>query len=127
MMNKKLNILVVDDDKLIRTLLVECLFRCEKFNEVHFAEEGNAALSIMENSNIDILLTDINMPNGMDGFKLIEEAVNKGITKNIFVFSGNSYNKDLIEMEERVKKFYSKPILNINRFIDEIISLSENT
>ncbi len=63
-------ILIADDDAHIRKLIALYL-RNEGFDTVE-AEDGIEALSIMENSTVDIVILDIMMPH-MDGWELCRE------------------------------------------------------
>lgn len=64
------HILVVEDDKNLRRLMATCLER--EGYDVYHAEDGEAALRIMETTHIDLIISDIMMPN-MDGYELTEE------------------------------------------------------
>lgn len=64
------NILVVEDDKNLRKLIVTCL---KRDNYTPFeATNGNEALDILDTNFIDLIITDIMMPE-MDGFELTRE------------------------------------------------------
>lgn len=104
--NKNVNLLIVDDDASIRNSLVFILKDGCGYN-VFSAEEGFQALDVMSKNKIDVLITDINMPNGMGGFELIEKTP-ENITK-IMVLSGYIDNKELIDQNKRVKAFFPKP------------------
>ena len=68
-MDKRQNILIVDDSKFNRDILKEILG--EKYNYLE-AENGNQAIQIVEeNPEIDLMLLDINMPQ-MNGFGVLE-------------------------------------------------------
>ncbi|MFN7025861.1 MAG: response regulator, partial [Pseudorhizobium sp.] len=68
-------ILLVDDEPLVRMVAFEILE--ELGYEVIEAEDGHAALQVLEaNANIDLLLTDVGLPNGMNGRQLAEAARN---------------------------------------------------
>ena len=60
------NILIIDDDKNIRKLMRVVLER-EGYN-VHAAENGKVALSVMDSVKVDIAIVDIMMPD-MDGYE----------------------------------------------------------
>jgi len=62
-------ILVVEDTKNFRTLMAARLEQAGY--EVLQAENGHAALSILENQQVDLIISDIMMPL-LDGFELIE-------------------------------------------------------
>lgn len=64
-------ILVVDDEKGLRGL-AESLLNIYGYN-VLTAENGSQALSILDENNVDLLLSDIVMP-GMDGYQLSTKA-----------------------------------------------------
>jgi DNA-binding NtrC family response regulator len=66
-----LNILIVDDDDLCRGLIGDAI-DSENVN-IFLASDGIEALSILNEDNIDILITDLNMPK-MDGLVLIDHA-----------------------------------------------------
>lgn len=69
-------ILVVDDNKNTRRLMRAVLE--EENYKVFTAEDGQAALDLMENQHIDLVLLDIMMPN-MDGYeftKILREMKN---------------------------------------------------
>ena len=70
-----MNILVVDDEKDIRTLF-EQKFRKEIRDKVFtfkFAHSGEEALGLLEDSKIVLILSDINMP-GMSGLELLRRV-----------------------------------------------------
>ena len=66
-------ILLVEDDPLIRQLLVEVL-RDERYDVLE-AAGGEAAARLLETAGeIDLLLTDVHMPGGHDGIELARIA-----------------------------------------------------
>jgi len=68
------NVLVVDDEVAICELSKNLLL--SKGYNVYVAESGEAALALLENTDIDLLLSDVIMPH-MDGFKLAEKVRQK--------------------------------------------------
>ncbi len=70
-MSPKPTILVVDDDKNTREGLERALRR--QF-VVRVAESAQRALSIMDDHDVDVLLSDVRMP-GMDGLALLQRTV----------------------------------------------------
>lgn len=65
-----MNILVVDDEMLIRSVIKEYLLN-EKYN-VFEAENGIEALRVFKEEKIDLVILDIMMPK-MDGFQTLSE------------------------------------------------------
>lgn len=68
-MTKATRVLTVDDSPSMRALLLHAL-TAQGF-EVDQAEDGEAALQWLASNEVDVIITDINMPR-LDGFGLIE-------------------------------------------------------
>ncbi len=66
----EINVLVVDDELLLRDVLYDFLIK--KSYNVFLAPDGYKALAIIDKNNIDIALIDIKMP-GMSGIELTEK------------------------------------------------------
>lgn len=66
-------ILVVEDNKNMRKLMTTYLKRNNY--ETLEAEDGEEALEIMDNNHVDLIISDIMMPN-MDGYELTKELRN---------------------------------------------------
>jgi two-component system chemotaxis response regulator CheY len=66
-----LNVLIVDDSAAIRKILVRVLSQTDlPIKQVLEANDGSEALKIVENNNVSLILSDINMPN-VDGLELL--------------------------------------------------------
>lgn len=70
MTTKTTRILTVDDSASMRALLLHALTQCGF--DVAQAEDGQVALEWLEDNEVDLVITDINMPR-LDGFGLIEQ------------------------------------------------------
>jgi len=66
-----MNILIVDDSKETRREIIRTLRKDESFDRFFEAGNGLQALRVLSDEKVDLILTDIIMPE-MDGFKLIE-------------------------------------------------------
>ncbi len=75
-------VLVVEDNKNIRKLMVTYLRRNNY--ETLEATDGKEALKIIDKNHIDLIITDIMMPN-MDGFELTKELRQANYTLPILV------------------------------------------
>ena len=73
---RKMNILIVDDNQVVRHLLNNTvkgyckLQKCSDFN-IFEAQDGIFAMEMMESKKIDLVLLDCNMPR-MNGEKVVE-------------------------------------------------------
>ncbi len=78
-------LLLVDDDPEFRTILASRLKRLEY--DVTVVESGVAALRAMAESDFDVVLTDVVMPE-LDGLELLEKMREQGIQTPVVVMSG---------------------------------------
>ena len=69
--NDSIHILIVDDEQPIREMM-ELLLSRDGY-QCLTAKNGDAALKILQNQPVDIVITDINMP-GISGVELLEKA-----------------------------------------------------
>ena len=77
------NILVVDDSRTVRAMIKKTLDICgTPLNMLHQAENGQEALSVLQQEWIDLVLTDINMP-VMDGMEMISRMFDDGLLKTV--------------------------------------------
>lgn len=80
------NILLVDDSSTMRKIISRSLRQAGlAFGEIFEAGDGQEALEVLEKENIDIVLSDINMPN-MNGIEFLREKANRDNVKDIPVF-----------------------------------------
>ena len=103
-------ILLVEDEKSIRTLIARLLAR-ENFH-VLTAEDSRSALANWgkQKLHIDLLLTDVVMPNGLSGRKLAEQLQAERPALKVLYTSG--YNADLLKAEGSLAQdihFLQKP------------------
>jgi PAS domain S-box-containing protein len=115
----KETILVVDDEKSLRTLAAEIL-DAQNYC-VLTAENAAQALDILDIKSVDLLLSDVIMP-GMDGYQLAIEAHAKQPELKIQMVSGyndkhNIKGADAVLQQQQINKPYSKDIL-LNRIRD---------
>ena len=81
MADKNLRFLVVDDFATMRRI-VRNLLKDLGYNNVEEAEDGNDAMSKLQLSSFDFVISDWNMPN-MDGLQLLNEIRKDERFKNI--------------------------------------------
>jgi signal transduction histidine kinase len=128
-------ILVVDDEADFPALINRNFRKRIKNNELSFlfANNGREALEILENAtDIDVVLTDINMPE-MDGLTLLSEIrqINPDI-KSVVISAYDDVNKVRLAMNQGAFDFLTKPIdfqdleITINKTIETVHQLKEN-
>ncbi len=101
-------ILVVDDEKNIRMGLSEAI-RDDGF-EVLEAENGKEAWSLINRNNVDLVLTDLRMPE-MTGEELIKKIRSSFVNLPIIVLTGHGTIENAVEiMKYGGIDFYTKPI-----------------
>ncbi len=124
-----IKILLVDDDsfmqKLLETVLIDLGFK-----QIVTAEDGEQALGILKNITVDLLLTDIQMPN-MNGLELLRQVRcgNAGVSNNLRSIIITSFsNLDTLgtAIALDVNGFLDKPFKPVNVIKKILLALSEN-
>lgn len=121
---KPFNILIVDDSAAMRSLLVGTL---EALGNIHTVEAPNGfeALRMLPREQIDLVLTDINMPD-INGLELLSFIRNNPIYKDtpVVVISTEGSLKDIEKglalgaSEYLVKPFHPDQLIDIvKRFL----------
>lgn len=119
---KLLTVLIIDDDEVARNKLREIFVRLTA--TAYMANDGKEGLEIIKNKDIDIVLTDISMPQ-MDGMTLIEEV--RKFDKEIhFIFMSAHTNSDYLlkAIQNNALNYFPKPI-NINEVLSRISEIGE--
>ena len=80
-------VLVVDDDRVILSTLLTYLAGFGAELELVSAENGRQALEVLDSRQVDLLLTDLYMPE-MDGFELLTHMMRRFSQVPIIVMSG---------------------------------------
>ncbi|KKC31379.1 response regulator [Devosia psychrophila] len=100
-----ITVLVVEDEPLMRMTIVDAL---EDANfEVHEAEHATSALATLYgNIEIECLVTDVDLGDGMDGLRLASSVHGKWPTMGIIVVSGKDR---VMPADVPDAKFFKKP------------------
>jgi DNA-binding response OmpR family regulator/tRNA A-37 threonylcarbamoyl transferase component Bud32 len=102
-------VLIVDDNPAIRTLL-SARVKTEGFASIA-VDNGRKALSILRQQNVDVVLTDISMPE-MDGIRLLEAITadaNLGHIPVLMISSGNDQEQIIKCIEKGAIDYLVKP------------------
>lgn len=94
-------ILLVDDERILLYLTRELLEN--KGYHVFCAENGKQALEILEKETVDLLLTDLYMPE-MDGFQLVSIVMEKYPALKVLLASGFSDDEHMGMINEVLKQ-----------------------
>ena len=99
-----LKVLVVDDSKIMRRMVVRSLERFEKWSiafaepEVHEAESGAEALEVLHRAWIDVVLCDVHMPK-MTGVELVRKMSEDRLTSDVPIVMVSS-DRNQAQMDE---------------------------
>ncbi|MFE4112218.1 two-component system sensor histidine kinase RcsC [Kosakonia sp. YIM B13611] len=106
--NDDMMILVVDDHPINRRLLADQLgslgYQCKTAND------GVDALNVLSKNRIDIVLSDVNMPN-MDGYRLTQRIRQLGLTLPVIGVTANALAEEKQRcLESGMDSCLSKPV-----------------
>lgn len=102
-------ILVVDDDELMRSMLVEML-QTEGFQEVYQLDSGEQVLEVVDEKGVDLVLLDISMP-GKDGLTLTRELRATYEEIGIILVTGKGEDIDkIVGIEVGADDYLVKPV-----------------
>jgi len=122
-LNDMKTILIVDDDTFTTEILMELLEDMGYL--VSHAENGSAALKIFQSvDNIDLIITDIMMPNG-DGINLITEIKKKQPDIPVIAVSGVFSEEFITRVDQSgADVFFKKPvaIVDLEKAVNSFLS-----
>jgi DNA-binding NtrC family response regulator len=108
----KYNILIVDDEKNIREGLGKAL-ELEGY-KTFLAADGDEALRLVENEEIDLVIADLKMP-GLSGEELLKKVVSAYPTVPVIILTGHGTIESAVKaMRDGAYDFLTKP-LNLER------------
>ncbi|HIO70363.1 MAG TPA: response regulator [Campylobacterales bacterium] len=110
---KRLAILYVEDEEITRSTFLRTLNRM--FGKIFIAENGKVGLEIFRNHKIDIVLTDVNMPE-MNGLEMSKEI--RKINRRIPIIISSAYNDSSFLMQAidvGIEHYITKPV-DIKKF-----------
>lgn len=103
-----LRILFVDDEPCVLQGLERLLHNMRKEWEMHFAQSAKEGLDLVAESDFDVVVSDIRMPE-MDGLQFLAELKEKYPRIVRIVLSGNSERHAIIKSLGYTHRFLSKP------------------
>lgn len=125
------SILVVDDEPNYLIVLSE-LLRDEGF-EVFTAPSGQKGLEVFMEVDLDLIITDMQMP-GMDGLQFLQEIKKKKTDIPVIIITAFAeVEKAVVAMQAGAFSYLAKPfsndelIVNINKAVQHYALIKENT
>ena len=82
-----MNLLIVDDHEIVRDGLAMILQHAYCIDGVEFASDGYEAIELVESFSADLILLDLSMPGGLDGFATLEKLRKQLPKAKIVIFS----------------------------------------
>jgi two-component system, OmpR family, response regulator len=114
------NILVVEDDHALRKLF--CTVLSKNGYAYYEAQNGIEALDVLENQFIDLMISDIMMPN-MNGYELVESARKIGYNLPILMITAKDSFEDMKSgFSVGTDDYMVKPV-NVNEMILRVNAL----
>lgn len=122
---KMAKILIVDDTPHIHRLLTLMLQRIN--HTTISADNGREALEQLENTSVDLMITDLNMPE-MSGFTLMEKVRSKEEFKNLPIIMLSATGQEQasqVATQKGADRFMSQPVSTweLNRVVSECLSV----
>lgn len=107
----EINILVIDDDALVRQSVADYL--SDNGYEVHVANDGRMGLALFEKVQPDLIICDLRMPE-MDGLSLLRVLAERKVVTPLIFLSGAGSVADVVEaLRFGAADYLIKPILDM--------------
>jgi DNA-binding NtrC family response regulator len=107
-MNRRPRVLVVDDDRAVRTVLRVNLSKREM--DVHLAEQADEALAILHEQTFDLVLTDVKMP-GSNGIEMLRRLRERWPELPVVIMTGQASVADAVAaMKAGAADYVIKPV-----------------
>ena len=117
-------VLVVEDNPGDVRLIQECLNDAISPISLSFAPDGEAALELVDRTEPDVILLDINLPK-LDGHEVLKHMRANGKHAPVVVVMSSSRNPDDIEkaFEEGARDYIAKPsdLDEFRRAVDSVL------
>ncbi len=121
MVGRKSRVLFVDDETLILRGIRRMLMEESDEWDLLFAESGKEALAIMEREQVDVIVSDMKMPE-MDGAELLSRVMEKHPEIIRIILSGYSEQTLIMKTVKAAHQFLTKPISR-----DELVATIRKT
>lgn len=92
--DRKVRVMIVDDHPVVRLGMNALLSTQRDFEVVALAESGKAALAILQEQSVDVILLDLRMP-GMSGGETLKRIRESGTKTRTIVVSSFEYDEEI--------------------------------
>ena len=117
-----INVLLVDDQTLVRQGIKSLLALSETVNVVGEAENGEAALAMMPHSQIDVVLMDIRMP-VMTGIQTLHAMKEQDITIPVIMLTTFDDHESVIQAIQAGAQGYLLKDVSLETLVDSIATV----
>ena len=117
-----LNILIVDDEESLVTLMKEIL-QLDTDLIIATVTNGNDAINLINEKDFILIISDIQMP-GINGMDIFEHLKGKGIEDRLLMVTGNPYISNIASfLKENKIQYLKKPfeLMEFRRLVNEKI------
>ncbi|MDZ7269665.1 MAG: response regulator [candidate division KSB1 bacterium] len=121
-MNENLSnkcILIVDDEDDLTWSIAKTLEKNDRHFQVVCAADGNAALAVLAQRRVDVVVSDIRMP-GRDGLQLLEDIRRDHPATKVIIMTAHGSHDLRREIEARGTAFYLEKPFEI-RYLRQLI------
>jgi len=122
-MGETKKVLIVEDERGIRILLSDVLL--SKGFEVSLARDGKESLEKLEDSDFDLVVTDINMPR-LDGIEMLRCMKEKGRKEKIIIMTADLLDKRFYENDLPPIEIWIQKPFRMDFFLDLVIAATAN-
>jgi len=125
MINKEINVMIVDDHRLFRLGLKEILEKNSFVKVVDEAENGQIALEKLDHTDIEITIMDLNMPvlNGLETLKRMKEI---GCQSKVIMLTGYPKRQHIIMAARLGAKGFLQKNCHLDNILKAIVEVKEN-
>ena len=105
---EKNSIVFVDDDSSLRASLRRLLHRFRADWQMEFCSSGEETIRHLEQNHVDVVVSDIRMPN-MDGTELMRAVAQNHPDVIRFILSGQAEKETILKLVDDVHQYFAKP------------------
>ncbi|MEZ4272150.1 MAG: response regulator [Myxococcota bacterium] len=110
-MSTDLRILIVDDSKVMQTILRDALSNLPR-TQIHTADHGEEAIRFVETSKVDLILCDYQMPglNGLQTLRILRQKFSPTELPVLILTSNHETQDKVMALREGANDYLTKPI-----------------